>query len=80
MNKCVVTSLSLSPTNVNEKGNPDLVERLKTSDADLNVYDRTTFYERDQVRGYIDYPTMKGGGRKVETMKQKDIGITLSKL
>jgi len=53
--------------------NPDLVERLKTG-APLNIYDRTTFYIRDPVKGYIDYPALQREAtplaRDYETMPQ----------
>jgi len=35
--------------------NPDLPERLR-SNAPLNIYNRTSFYLRDPVKGYVDYP------------------------
>lgn len=38
--------------------NPDLVERF-TVHAELNPYDRATFYGGD-AQGYTDYPTLKG--------------------
>ena len=41
--------------------NPDLVERLRTR-APLNVYDRTSFYIRDPVKGYVDYPALADAG------------------
>jgi N-ethylmaleimide reductase len=37
--------------------NPDLAERF-TNQADLNPYDRSTFYGGD-AKGYTDYPTLK---------------------
>lgn len=37
--------------------NPDFVERLRHGKA-LNVYNTSTFYIRDPVKGYIDYPTL----------------------
>jgi N-ethylmaleimide reductase len=35
--------------------NPDLVERIRRN-LPLNLYDVNTFYVRDQVVGYVDYP------------------------
>jgi len=53
--------------------NPDLVERLRIG-APLNVYDATSFYSRDPVKGYIDYPAMDRSltplARDCETMSQ----------
>jgi 12-oxophytodienoic acid reductase len=37
--------------------NPDFVERVRLG-AELNKYDRDTFYTPDPVVGYIDYPAM----------------------
>ncbi len=54
--------------------NPDLVERLR-DDRPLNCYDVTTFYVRDPVRGYIDYPTLdRVAGSGVKQIEQRDIG------
>eukprot|EP01126_Amoeba_proteus_P044924 TRINITY_DN5013_c0_g1_i11.p1 TRINITY_DN5013_c0_g1~~TRINITY_DN5013_c0_g1_i11.p1 ORF type:complete len:328 (+),score=48.74 TRINITY_DN5013_c0_g1_i11:89-985(+) len=39
--------------------NPDLVDRIKHKQT-LNVYDTSTFYLRDDVKGYVDYPTYDG--------------------
>jgi N-ethylmaleimide reductase len=46
--------------------NPDLVERIRKG-QDLNVFDTRTFYIRDQVKGYIDYPRFdqSGGVKKI---------------
>jgi 12-oxophytodienoic acid reductase len=41
--------------------NPDLVSRLKVN-APLNKYVRKTFYTKDPVVGYTDYPSFNGGG------------------
>jgi N-ethylmaleimide reductase len=67
--------------------NPDLVEKLQTG-SDLTIYDRKTFYIRDPVLGYVDYPILdstsnnkKAGKypiRYLETMKQQDIGLNLA--
>ncbi len=35
--------------------NPDLVERIRRNQP-LNLYDVGTFYVRDQIKGYTDYP------------------------
>jgi len=59
--------------------NPDFVERLR-SGADLNVYDRRTFYLRHNVKGYVDYPSLDGSNAyssPYPTMPQAIIGITL---
>jgi N-ethylmaleimide reductase len=59
--------------------NPDLPERLK-ADSPLNVYERKSFYLRDPVKGYIDYPFSKLPNKYAApypVMDQKDIGQTL---
>lgn len=60
--------------------NPDFVERMRLGRS-LNVYDTSTFYVRDPVKGYIDYPTMdkvqQTGWKQVEL---NQIGKTPSKL
>ncbi|VAH00416.1 unnamed protein product [Triticum turgidum subsp. durum] len=38
--------------------NPDLPKRFEVG-ADLNKYDRMTFYTRDPVIGYTDYPFLQ---------------------
>ena len=35
--------------------NPDLVDRIRNNE-ELNVFNTKTFYVRDNVKGYIDYP------------------------
>lgn len=41
--------------------NPDFVERARRN-LPLNVYNTSTFYVRDQVVGYTDYPTWENRG------------------
>ncbi len=41
--------------------NPDLVDRIRLGKK-LNLYDVSTFYVRDPVKGYIDYPTAEKAG------------------
>ncbi|KAH9245933.1 hypothetical protein BASA81_016573 [Batrachochytrium salamandrivorans] len=59
---------------------PDLVRRLKEG-LPLNVYDRATFYVRDDVLGYVDYPFWGQESdpkyRKVNLLEHKDIGSKL---
>lgn len=54
--------------------NPDLVERLRDGKP-LNAYDVSTFYVRDPVRGYVDYPTLeRAAASGVRQVEQRDIG------
>ncbi len=54
--------------------NPDLVERLRTGQP-LNAYNVGTFYLRDPVIGYIDYPTLQDVANSgVRQIEQLDIG------
>ena len=73
--------------------NPDLVDRLRTG-AELNVYDRSLFYVRDPVKGYVDWPMLDNSKKLAiakklglpdiplaapPTMKQADVlGTTLA--
>ena len=41
--------------------NPDLPKRLKEG-LELNVYDTSTFYIRDPIKGYVDYPVNEKKG------------------
>ena len=59
--------------------NPDLPERLRTG-APLNVYNRATFYVRDPILGYIDYPFLKEENEhqvSYPVIEQTQIGQTL---
>jgi N-ethylmaleimide reductase len=59
--------------------NPDLPLRLKTNAA-LNVYNRKSFYLRDPVKGYIDYPFMDQANKYAaayDVIDQSKIGQTL---
>ena len=64
--------------------NPDLPKRLQ-SGADLNIYERASFYLRDPVKGYVDYPTVDPNDklgkyplRAYPTIAQKEVvGKTL---
>lgn len=56
--------------------NPDLPRRLSEGRS-LNVYDTNTFYIRDDVKGYVDYP----GYHNAKTFPQistKDIGAKVT--
>lgn len=61
--------------------NPDLPAKLKAG-TPLNIYDRTTFYIRDPIKGYLDYPFASASENKYSvaypTMNQADIGQTLA--
>lgn len=46
--------------------NPDLPKRFEL-DATLNKYDRSTFYTRDPVIGYTDYPFLTGDNKDLAT-------------
>ncbi len=63
--------------------NPDLPDRIR-SGADLNIYDRETFYkatfEGGGSMGYTDYPSMDGTvgtSGKYKLIKQSKIGASL---
>ena len=65
--------------------NPDLPERIRTG-ADLNVYNRDTFYsatiDGGGDEGYTDYPDLAGTvgvAGKYVTIPQSSIGSTLEK-
>ena len=70
--------------------NPDLPARIRCG-ADLNVYDRSTFYtatiEGGGADGYTDYPSMEdeaamgaamGAAAKYKTVPQSKIGTSLA--
>jgi N-ethylmaleimide reductase len=51
--------------------NPDLPDRIR-SGADLNVYERKSFYGGD-AQGYTDYPSLAEGDGRYRKMRQADI-------
>jgi len=63
--------------------NPDLVERIRTG-SKLNVYNAETFYLRDNVVGYIDYPDLalknKYASDKYDQMEEREFTTSVSKL
>eukprot|EP00249_Psilotum_nudum_P024285 c29143_g1_i3 orf=527-1849(-) len=48
--------------------NPDLPVRFAL-EAKLNKYDRSTFYTHDQMKGYVDYPSLS-----VKEITEHDVG------
>lgn len=52
--------------------NPDLVSRIEKG-QELNVFNTNTFYIRDPVKGYIDYPTYEHSA-SVQTIRPELIG------
>ena len=52
--------------------NPDLVERIRLK-LPLNIYDTFSFYVRDPVKGYIDYPRFEEA-QKFPLIAPHDIG------
>jgi hypothetical protein len=58
----------------------DFIQRLRTG-RPLNVYDTATFYIRDNVKGYIDYPTLDlVANTKVPQIPPESIGSMVAKL